>query len=72
MDCSTEILDRLVSHKVGKYPRAKLLAVENFVFSAPEDKLANAVNLNNDARSYCWNSHTVLAIRECLEETNRI
>lgn len=71
MDASNN-LDSLVCRKVGKYPQARLLAVENFVFSAPEDKLANAVNLNNDARAYSWNSHTVLAIREALEDIGRL
>lgn len=47
-------------------------AVENFCFSAPDDKMANAINLKADARSYRWNGDTVNAIQMVLRGTNKL
>lgn len=65
-------LDTLLTEAFGKYPKAKKLAVENFCFSAPDDKVANKLNLAADSRSYPWNADTVNAIRFVLKGVNKL
>jgi hypothetical protein len=55
-----------------KFPKAKRIAVENFCWSAPDDKFANRVNLGEDTRMYSWNSHTVSAIEYVLGKEGKI
>jgi hypothetical protein len=47
-----------------KYPKAKQIAVENFLMSLTGDKMADGMNLSADAKSYGWNTQTIQAIRE--------
>jgi hypothetical protein len=61
----------LIESALRKYPKAKRIAVENFVTSAPNDPIANAVNLGDDTRSYKWNSDTYLAIKYCLKKLDK-
>ena len=63
---------KLVDAALVKYPRAKRMAVENFCFSAPDDKVANKTNLAADASSYPWNSDTVNAIKSVLKAENKL
>jgi hypothetical protein len=62
----------LVEQALKDYPTAKRRAVENFCFSAPEDKTANAWNLNLDSRLYHWNTDTINAIFQALTEMDKI
>jgi hypothetical protein len=61
----------LIEVALKKYPKAKRIAVENFVMSAPNDPIANSVNLMDDTRSYKWNSDTYLAIKYCLKSQGK-
>jgi hypothetical protein len=65
-------VDTAVNKALAKCPKAKKIAVENFVWSAPDDKMANGMNLVEDAKSYKWNSDTVKAIRLALRELGKI
>ena len=58
----------IINKYTDKYPKAKKIAVRNFVGTAPNDKEANQYNLNMDAMLYRWNSDTILAIKEALVE----
>ena len=64
--------ETLVQIALKNYPKAKPIAVENFCFSAPTDKIANEMNLNEDARMYGWNSDTLNAIRSVLRAENKL
>lgn len=64
--------ETLVTIALAKYPKAKRMAVENFCFSAPDDKIANKVNLAADAKSYPWNSDTVNAIKTVLKAEGKL
>jgi hypothetical protein len=52
----------LIETAMERWPKAKKIAVENFCFSAPADKLANRINLKVDEASYRWNRDTTKAI----------
>lgn len=65
-------LDQLLSIALKANPKAHKLAVENFCMSAPDDHVANAVNLINDSKSYKWNNHTVHAIRYVLMKMGKL
>jgi hypothetical protein len=47
-----------------KYPKARRIAVENFLMTKSGDQMADGMNLSMDAQSYKWNRDTVNAIRE--------
>jgi len=64
--------ETFIAAALKKYPKAKTIAVENFCVSAPDDHMANSINLNADARSYKWNAHTVNAIKYVLRAENKI
>jgi hypothetical protein len=50
-----------------KYPKARRIAVENFVSSCPSEKgMHNAMNLADDARAYAWKPVTVTAIKHAM------
>jgi hypothetical protein len=53
-----------VGEILKKYPKAKTIAVENFLMTKSGDNMADSMNLSMDARSYGWNRDTVNAIRE--------
>lgn len=57
---------------IAKYPEARVIAVQNFVISAPDNKRANYLNLQMDAGLYNWNWQTVEAIRYGLKLLDRI
>jgi hypothetical protein len=57
---------KLIDMAMGKWPKAKKIAVENFCFSAPDDKLANRINLKVDETSYRWHRDTTKAIEFVL------
>jgi len=61
-----------IENALKTFPKAKRMAVENFCFSAPDDKRANEVNLKADAASYPWNSDTVNAIRVVLRAEGKL
>jgi len=63
----TAVQDALI-----KYPKAKKIAVENFVWSASTDKRANAMNIGQDARDHSWNAATVSAIKMALRELGKM
>jgi hypothetical protein len=56
----------LIDSAIRKFPHAEQLTVDNFCFSAPNDKAANKANVAMDARLYNWNSDTVSAIKYVL------
>ena len=61
-----------IENAIKKAPKAKKTAVENFVWSAPDDRMDNSMNLSMDARAYKWNADTVKAIRSALLELGKI
>ena len=63
---------KLVDNALVKFPKAKRIAVENFCFSASDDKTTNQWNLTEDARMYAWNAHTTGAIRTVLRTENKL
>lgn len=65
-------MQTLIDSTLLKYKKAKRIAVENFTITAPDDRMANAINLNADARAYKWNSDTVKAIRKVLSTLGKI
>jgi len=65
-------MKELIEKFLKKYPKAKKIAVENFVWTAPDDKTANIINLQADAKAYIWNVDTQKAIYFCLKELNKI
>lgn len=67
-----DAIDTAIANALKKCPKAKRIAVENFVSTAPDDKMANGMNLEADAASYKWNGDTVKAIRLALRELKKI
>jgi hypothetical protein len=65
-------MDKIIEAVLKKYPKAKRIAVMNFVCTAPDDPMANSYNLNMDAGLYKWNGDTRNAIREALRQLNKI
>lgn len=65
-------LDTLLAEALKKYPKAKKLAVENFCFSAPDDKQANSDNILLDQSMYNWKNDTVEAIRFVLRGVGKL
>ncbi len=61
-----------IQDALKKYPKAKKIAVENFVWSASNDNRANAMNLSQDARLYSWNAATVSAIKMALQQLKKM
>ena len=61
----------LINLALKKYPKAKLIAVENFTYSADRLDMATSLNLAADQRAYKWNSDTVNAIRYVLTNKSR-
>jgi hypothetical protein len=56
-----------IEESLTKFPKARRIAVENFVSSCPsENGMHNAMNLHSDARSYGWKPVTVDAIRHAM------
>ena len=53
----------LINLAMKKYPKAKLIAVENFTDGYDSLDMAAYMNLEMDTASYKWNAHTVNAIR---------
>jgi len=57
-----------------KFPKAKRIAVENFVSTASTaliDWTDNVENLKMDARLYNWNNDTVYAIKWAMAELGK-
>jgi hypothetical protein len=65
-------MEQAIEQALAKYPKAKERAVKNFVWSAPDNPMANGMNLSADARSYNWNAPTVNAIRMALRTLGKI
>lgn len=61
----------LINLALKKFPKARLIAVENFTYTADTLDLATSLNLSADARAYNWNSDTVNAIRYVLTNKPR-
>lgn len=55
-----------------KYPKARANAVQNFVWSAPENKRDNSMNLRQDSLSYKWTVPTIRAIEFALKLEGKI
>ena len=68
MDATLDAIERVMK----RYKKAKRIPVRNFVCTAPDDKMANSINLSEDARMYRWNSDTYCAIRDALRELGKI
>ena len=64
---SLKPVDAAIEIALKKYPKAKKIALENFVWSSGDNKMSNNINLNADTRTYKWNSQTVNAIRMALK-----
>lgn len=60
-----DITTEEVTTILRKYPKAKEIAVKNFLFTlGNNDSAYNAtMNLHMDARSYGWNAQTINAIK---------
>lgn len=56
----------------ARFPKAKKIAVENFVDSAAESPALNSANLSYDAKLYGWNYDTVKAIQTALKEGGKL
>lgn len=68
MNATVSLADISAVLNSGKFPKAKKIAVENFVFSSKEyGDFANSMNLSQDARAYNWNADTVGAIKFLLK-----
>lgn len=64
-------LDEVIKAALVKFPKAKKLALENFVYSARGGLThENACNLRMDATMYKWNSDTVRGIEFALARKN--
>lgn len=50
----------------AKYPKMRLIAVENFCSGYNSLTFEASMNLSQDARAYKWNSDTVNAIKAVL------
>lgn len=59
-----KISEEQIEALLKKYPKAKRIAVENFLMSLSGEPMADSMNMSADARSYGWNSQTIQAIRE--------
>ncbi len=55
-----------INKVLNKFPKAKKIAVQNFVGTAGNNSLDNMMNVDMDARLYGWNKDTVKAITEGL------
>lgn len=64
--------DYHIATALREWTKAKKIAVQNFCWSAPADKVANRVNLKMDARLYSWNTDTVNAIEYVLQREGKI
>ncbi len=62
---------QLIETALKKYPKAKRIAVENFVMSAPSQPSVNIWNLQYDKELYNWNIDTFRAIEDCLIELGK-
>jgi ABC-type lipoprotein release transport system permease subunit len=59
-----EDIKRIISQALEKYPKAKRIAVENFLATSRYyDYTTQLMNLKLDAKLYGWNADTVKAIR---------
>jgi ABC-type lipoprotein release transport system permease subunit len=59
-----EDIKRIISQALEKYPKAKRIAVENFLATSVNyDYTTQLMNLQLDAKLYKWNSDTIKAIR---------
>ncbi len=66
-------IDSLIHNAVYlKFKKAKRIAVENYCWTAADDKMANHSNLQMDANLYKWNSDTVKAIKYVLKELGKL
>jgi hypothetical protein len=68
MDKTTEAINKALK----KFPKAKKIAVENFVGTAGDERMANQSNLDMDAGLYQWNTATRGAIYQALRELGKI
>jgi len=62
-------LDNLINELMVKHPKARRIAVSNFVSSVDlkAPVMETNLNLEADAACYCWNQSTVMAIREGVQ-----
>jgi hypothetical protein len=72
MSNSQKVTDDLIEEAMRMFPTAKLIAVQNFCWTAPDDDQANGWNLGQDARLYEWNSDTVDAIAWVLRAEKKL
>jgi len=55
-----------INEILARHPKARKIAVENFVMTRQSDIFNNQMNLDLDARLYGWNEDTINAINEAL------
>ncbi len=65
-------IDLLIDAVMIKFKKAKCIAVENYCWTASDNKIANHSNLQMDANLYKWNSDTVKAIKYVLKEIGKL
>jgi hypothetical protein len=58
--------NKLIADALKKFPNAKKIAVENFTMGYDSLSMEASMNLEMDAASYKWNTHTTNAIRYVL------
>ena len=61
-----------IENALREYPKARRIAVENFVYSAPSTKAENRANIILDKNLYKWNTDTVNAIKYALKELGKL
>ena len=62
-----ELVKAIIQKVLERYPKAKRIAVENFLFSSVGYEYDTQIkNLYLDARLYRWNKDTINAIRTGL------
>ena len=64
--------DFAIDRALKAYPKAKRIAVDNFVSTAPDNKVANHYNIDLDTALYGWNQDTKMAIMQALRELGKL
>ena len=67
MEAKDDLVKAIIQKTLEKHPKAKRIAVENFLMSSVGYDYDNQIkNLYLDATLYRWNTQTVNAIRQGL------
>lgn len=64
--------NELINKAIAKFKNAKRIAVENFTMGYDSMSMEAYMNLEMDAASYKWNSHTIQAIQYVLNNKRKM